>query len=118
MLYDIGLGLLLWLGRDALSSRLAVPAPFPPIHADLNALFTVTIGIGYALPVADPWKHRGYLWLMGPWLKGAGAVWFVADHLLRQSPVAYLLFAVTDGLLALVTLWALLVSRPRPTSGA
>jgi hypothetical protein len=45
---------------------------------------------------------------MGPLLKGAGALTFVIDYYLRHSPPAFLLFAVSDGTLALVTLWALL----------
>ncbi len=44
---------------------------------------------------------------MGPLLKGGGSLLFVADHFLRGSPDAFLLFALTDGTLALWTLWAL-----------
>ena len=47
---------------------------------------------------------------MGPLLKGAGALAFVADHVLRHSPPAFLLFAASDGALALLTLWALLTA--------
>ena len=46
-------------------------------------------------------------------LKGAGAVLFVADYLLRGSPASFLLFAAADGALALVTLWALLRREDR-----
>jgi hypothetical protein len=42
-------------------------------------------------------------------LKGAGAVLFLVDHYLRQSPASFLLFAASDGALALITLWALLL---------
>jgi hypothetical protein len=49
---------------------------------------------------------------MGPLLKGAGALAFVLDRLLRQSPASFLLFAVSDGTLALVTLWALRTTGP------
>jgi len=52
-------------------------------------------------------RFRWYLWLMGPVLKGAGAVAFVLDHVLRGSPRSFLLFAASDGVLAIVTLWAL-----------
>jgi hypothetical protein len=45
---------------------------------------------------------------MGPLLKGAGALAFALDHYLRQSPRSFLLFAVSDGTLALLTLLALL----------
>lgn len=111
-LYDIALGLLLLLGRDALARLFGTPLPVPPIHADLNGLFLMAVGLGYALPWRDPVRYRGYLWVMGPFLKGAGAAMFVVDHVARHSPPAYLTFAATDGALALVTLAALLWCRP------
>jgi hypothetical protein len=37
---------------------------------------------------------------------------FVLDYLLRGSPASFLLFAVADASLALLTLWALLVDEP------
>jgi uncharacterized membrane protein YfcA len=106
-IYDIAVGVSLALGRPLLMSLFGLPAPIPPIHADLNALFVATVGIGYWWPYQDPERYRWYLWLMGPVLKGAGAATFVADHLLRGSPRSFLLFAACDGLLAVVTLWAL-----------
>jgi hypothetical protein len=109
--YDALLGVGLLAGRDLLVRWFAVPAPTPAIHADLNGLFTLAIAAGYALPYRDPDRYRGYLWVMGPLLKGAGAALFVADYLLRGSPASYLLFASADGALALVTLWALLRKR-------
>jgi len=109
-LYDISLGVAMVAGRSLLAGSFAVPPPQPPIHADLNALFLIAIGLGYVLPWHDPDRYRGYLWVMGPVLKGLGAVAFVLDHLLRGSPPAFLLFAATDGTLALVTLAALLSS--------
>ena len=54
---------------------------------------------------------RAYLWVMGPLLKGAGAVVFILDYVVRHSPASFLLFAVSDGAMAALTLWAL-------TSGA
>jgi hypothetical protein len=120
-LYDLAGGLLLLAGRPLLLAFFGGPPPQPPIHADLNGLFMLAVGCGYWLPWRDPARYRGYLWVMGPILKGAGAAVFVADHLLRGSPAAYLLFAVTDGTLALVTLWALTrtggAARGRPTAG-
>ncbi len=84
------------------------PPPVPPIFADLDAIFLLAIGIGYWLPYRDPSRYRGYLWVMGPLLKGAGALAFVLDYLLRGSPPMFLLFAASDGTLALITLVALL----------
>jgi hypothetical protein len=107
LVYDALLGIGMLAGRSLLVEWFGVPAPFPPIHADLNGLFALAIAAGYVLPYRDPDRYRGYLWVMGPWLKGGGAVLFVADHLLRGSPSSYLLFAVADGALAIVTFWAL-----------
>ena len=45
---------------------------------------------------------------MGPLLKGAGAVTFLLDYFLRGSPSSFLLFAASDGTLALITLYGLL----------
>ncbi len=106
--YDVLLGLAMLGGRPLLAALFGAAEPVPPIHADLNGLFLLAIGAGYWLAWRDPARYRGYLWVMGPGMKGAGALLFVADHLLRGSPAAYLLFALTDGTLALLTLWALL----------
>jgi hypothetical protein len=111
--YDILLGAGLLLGRGLLQDLFSLPAPVPPIHADLNGLFALAIGTGYVLPYRDPVRYRGYLWVMGPLLKGAGSLWFVADHLARQSPPVFLVFALTDGALAVATLWALTRTAPR-----
>jgi hypothetical protein len=48
------------------------------------------------------------MWVMGPLLKGGGAAIFVLDYVYRGSPEAFLLFAASDGSLALLTLYALL----------
>ncbi len=111
-IYDVAVGVVMLAGRDTLARLFAAPLPVPPIHADLNGLFLIAVGIGYALPFRDPQKYRGYLWVMGPFLKGAGAAVFALDVVFRHSPAAYLSFAATDGTLALVTLVALLARRP------
>lgn len=110
-IYDILIGAALLAGRPLLVQLFGIPAPVPPIHADLNALFTLAIGAGYILPYRDPRRYRAYMWLMGPWLKGAGALLFILDVLLRGSPASFLVFAAGDGSIALLTLWALLRSR-------
>jgi hypothetical protein len=111
-IYDVALGVIMLAGRDTLSRLFSTPLPVPPIHADLNGLFLIAVGLGYVLPWRDPQKYRGYLWVMGPFLKGAGAAAFVLDVALRHSPLAFLAFAAGDGTLALVTLVALLARRP------
>jgi hypothetical protein len=110
-LYDLLVGAFLILGRDQLAGWFGVAPPVPPIHSDLNGLFLVAIGLGYLMPYRDPDLHRGYLWVMGPFLKGGGAVVFVLDYLIRHSPASFLLFAVSDGTLALLTAWALVTTR-------
>jgi hypothetical protein len=112
-LYDFLLGIAMLAGRGLLQSAFALPPPAPPIHADLNGLFLMAVGIGYVWPYRNPDRYRGYLWVMGPLLKGGGSLLFVADHFLRSSPDAFLLFALTDGTLALWALWALLGSQAR-----
>jgi hypothetical protein len=53
---------------------------------------------------------------MGPLLKGVGALVFVLDYLFRGSPPSFLLFAASDGALALVTL-IVLVRTTRRAAG-
>ena len=98
------------LGRPLLSRLFGVPLPQPPIHADLNGVFLLAVATGYLIPFRDPERGRGYLWVMGPLLKGGGALAFILDYTFRHSPPAFLLFAASDGTLALLTLIALLTS--------
>ena len=110
-IYDIAVGVVLLFARNWLAVTMGVPLPVPPIHSDLNALFVIIVGIGYWLPYRDPQRYRAYLWLMGPLLKGVGAAVFVADYFARQSPPIFLLFAASDGALALLTWWALVSEK-------
>ena len=111
--YDAIIGVTMLLGRPLLSQLFAVPLPQPPIHADLNGIFLLAVAAGYVIPFRGPDSGAGrtYLWVMGPLLKGGGALAFVLDHVLRGSPQSFLLFAASDGALALWTLWALVTSR-------
>ncbi len=99
-------------GRPLLAQFFGVSLPTPPIHADLNGIFLLSIAVGYLIPYRDPRSAggRAYLWIMGPLLKGAGAAAFVLDYFVRHSPRSFLLFAVSDGVLALLTLAALVTS--------
>ena len=110
-LYDTIVGAFLLLAPDLLASMFGVPPARPPIFSDLNGLFLLAVGAGYYLPWREPDRYRGYLWVMGPFLKGAGATAFLLDYLFRHSPPSFLLFAASDGLLAIVTLWVLVRSR-------
>jgi hypothetical protein len=106
-LYDIVVGAFLLLAADRLAALFGVAPATPPIFADLNGLFLLAVGAGYYLPWRDPQRYRGYLWVMGPFLKGAGAALFLIHYVLGDSPASFLLFALSDGTLALLTLWAL-----------
>jgi hypothetical protein len=113
-LYDFIVGALLLCAPGMLAASFGVPAANPRIFSDLNALFLLAIGAGYYLPWREPGRYRGYMWVMGPLLKGAGALLFVLDYVYRGSPASFLLFAASDGSLALLTLYALL-ARERNT---
>src|SRR5262245_11218080 len=99
-LYDLVVGAVLLLAPGALASVFGVPPASPRIFSDLIALFLIAVGLGYYFPWRDPERHRGYLWLMGPFLKGCGAAVFILDYLFRGSPASFLLFAASDGFLA------------------
>lgn len=110
-LYDASVGAFLLLAPGTLASLFGVPPASPRIFSDLNALFLLAVGAGYYLPWRDPERYRGYLWIMGPLLKGTGALVFVLDYVIRGSPPSFLLFAASDGTLAAATLYALLSTR-------
>ena len=110
-LYDLIVGAFLLCVPGWLATTFGVPPASPRIFSDLNGLFLLAVGAGYYLPWRDPSRYRGYLWLMGPFLKGAGAAAFLVDHFLRGSPRSFLLFAASDGTLALLTLYALVRER-------
>ena len=111
-IYDASVGVTMLLGRSLFARLFDVPLPEPPIHADLNGIFLLAVAAGYAIPYREPGSRAGraYLWVMGPLLKGAGALAFILDHLMRHSPRSFLLFAASDGALALITLIALVSS--------
>ena len=115
LVYDASVGVMMLAGRPLLSRLFGVPLPEPPIHADLNGVFLLAIAAGYLITYRDPDSAGGrlYMWVMGPFLKGAGALAFVLDYVVRHSPASFLLFAASDGTLAVITLWALSV---RPAS--
>ncbi len=118
--YDGLVGVVLLTAQPLLSRLFGVPLPDPPIHADLNGVFLLAVALGYAIPYRDPDSRSGraYLWIMGPFLKGGGAATFLIDHLVRQSPRSFLVFAASDAILALLTLWALMGARRSGVSSA
>ena len=111
LVYDLSIGLALLAAADSFAAVFGMIVPEPRIFVTLTGLFLVCVGIGYAQPMRDPERHRAYLWVFGPLLKGAGAVVFLFEYFANTAPRAYLLFASTDGALALATLWALKIAR-------
>lgn len=114
-IYDGTVGVFLLLAADQFATLFGVPPAQPRIFSDLNGLFLMAVAIGYYFPYRDPVGARWYLWVMGPGLKGAGAALFLADYFFRHSPRSFLLFAMSDGVLAAVTLIALLATRKQPS---
>jgi len=110
IVYDALIGVVMIAGRPLLSQLFGVALPQPPIHADLNGIFLLAVAAGYLIPYREPDSRGGrlYLWVMGPGLKGAGAVAFILDYVVRHSPASFLIFAVSDGTMAALTLGSLL----------
>jgi hypothetical protein len=106
--YDLLLGLPMLLAPVLVSRAFGAPEPQPVVNAQINGAFALALGLGYfwALRERDE-TLRGYLWIAGVFTKGLGSLVFVLDHLLRDSPASFLLFAASDGALALWTLTAL-----------
>ena len=105
--YDLLLGLPMLLAAPLVARLFGAPEPVPVVNAWLNGVFTLTLAGGYFWAARDAEARRGYLWAAGVFAKGLGAVVFVLDHFLNGSPPAFLLFAATDGALALLTLFRL-----------
>lgn len=109
--YDLLLGLPLLVAAPQVASLFGAPSPVPLINAQLNGLFTSTLALGYFWAARDPEGRRGYFWAASVFAKGLGSILFILDHFRGGSPSSYLLFALTDGTLALLMLALLL--RPR-----
>ena len=112
-LYDLALALPMLFVPEATAALFGAPPPVPVLNAQLNGVFTLTLAAGYLWAARNPLERLGYYWTAGVLAKLLGAALFVADHFLRGSPASFLLFAVTDGTLALVTF--LLLRRPTAT---
>ena len=112
-IYDAAVGLFLLIAADRFAALFGVAPAQPPIFSDLNGLFLLCVGAGYYWPYRDPIGARWYLWIMGVLLKSGGALTFLLDYYFRHSPTSFLLFAASDGTLALLTLVALMSRDPR-----
>lgn len=110
--YDLALALPMLLAPAATAALFGSPAPVPVVNAQLNGVFTLSLAVGYFWAARDPAARRGYLWVAGVLAKFLGVAVFVADHFLNESPASFLLFALTDGTLGVLTL-VLLLTAPR-----
>ena len=110
--YDLLIALPMLFMAPAMARAFGSPPPQPQVNAELNGVFTLALAVGYFWAAARPVDRRGYLWVAGVLAKGLGAAVFVFDHFTRGSPAAFLLFAASDGTLAVVTAALLLHSRP------
>ena len=124
--YDLALAVAMLFFAAPLAALFGAPPPVPLINAQLNGVFTLTLAAGYFWAAGDVAARRGYLWVAGVLAKGLGAALFVVDQLRGGSPPSFLLFAFSDGALALLTLALLLrapvtaavsAPEPRPASG-
>ena len=94
----------------------AIALPETAIFLQLNGVFLLAVGAGYLLPYRDPRRYRSYLWVFGVGLKTAGAVVFVIEYLRQAEPAAMLLFAAGDGVMAVLSLVAVMGHEPRTES--
>lgn len=109
-IYDLIIGAGLLFAADRFAGLFGIPVPEPRLFVSVCGVLLICVGMGYLQPLRDPMRHRAYLWIFGPILKGAGALIFVAEHVRASGPQPYLLFASTDGTLAVVTLAFLVLS--------
>lgn len=109
--YDLLLGVAMLVAAPQLAELFGAPPPVPLVNAWLNGVFALTLAGGYFWAARDPLARRGYFWWAGVFAKGLGAFVFVVDHLANGSPRSFLLFAASDGALALAT-FVLLLRRP------
>lgn len=107
--YDLALAVPMLLVAPQLAAAMGAPPPVPLINAQLNGVFTLSLAAGYFWAARDVEARRGYLWVAGVLAKSLGAALFVLDHFQHGSPSSFLLFAVTDGSLAVLT--AILLRR-------
>ena len=109
-IYDVLLGGALLFALDEVRLLFGTEPPRFPIHANLNGLFALAVGLGYFAILRNLEANRWYVWIMGPVLKGGGALLFVLDFVLRDSPPLFLVFAASDGVLAAAAAVALLAA--------
>jgi hypothetical protein len=106
--YDLLLGIAMLLAAAPVARLFGAEPPVPLVNAQLNGVFALSLALGYYWAAGDAAARRGYLWVAGVFAKALGAGVFVVDHFVHASPTSFLVFAATDGALALLTLVLLL----------
>ena len=102
--YDLLIAVPMLLAPEATARLFGAAPPAPVLNAQLNGVFALALAAGYFWAARDAEARRGYLWAAGVLAKGLGAAVFMIDHFTRGSPASFLLFAATDGALAVLTL--------------
>jgi hypothetical protein len=103
-IYDLLIAVPMLLAPEMTARLFGAPPPVPVLNAQLNGAFALALAAGYFWAARDVEARRGFLWVAGVLAKGLGAALFVVDHFSHASPASFLLFAATDGTLALLTL--------------
>jgi hypothetical protein len=114
LVYDLSAGLALLLLRAPIATLVPTFAALvgpAPLLGDLLGIFLTSVGMGYLLPYREPDVYRSYMWIFGVALKTAGAAAFLLDYVIRHASPLMLLFAASDGAVAVLSL-AALVSGP------
>jgi hypothetical protein len=105
--YDLLLAAGMLFAAPTVARLMGAPPPVPLLNAQLNGLFTLSLGVGYFWALRDEPTLRGYLWIFNVLAKGLGATLILLDHFTQGSPATFLGLVVTDGTLALLALWLL-----------
>ena len=82
--YDLAIGLALLVATDRFASLFGVPVPEPRLFVTVCGLLLMCVGLGYLQPMRDPARHRAYLWIFGPVLKGPRRVRLSSRALLER----------------------------------
>lgn len=109
--YDLALAAGMLFAAPLVAGLMGAPPPVPLLNAQLNGLFTLSLGVGYFWALRDAVRLRGYLWIFNVLAKGLGAALILLDQFTQGSPRTFLLLVATDGTLALATVWLLTRQR-------
>lgn len=108
--YDLLLAASMLFAAPLVARLMGAPAPVPLLNAQLNGVFTLSLGVGYFWALRDEPTLRGYLWIFNVLTKGLGAALILLDHVTHGSPTSFLALVACDGGLALLSLWLLMRS--------